>query len=331
MLPRGLTRSRSPRASSSSTAAAAAAPGHLGRLGSSRTPPGPGRGAPADRRRGRRPSTWPGPGSTCTRERPGTRPGSSTARQQQQQQQQGLKQLDPRRGLNSLDHQDTGLDGSTTRTRVSTGSTTGRVVLSRIAESLFWIGRYVERADVTARILDVQTQLRHRGPSSSTSRSPADCCWASSASSTTARSSSAAMLRLSAVGPRVRRLIVATLEAARESASRAARRCRPTMSSAIDTTWRTISAARCPGCAPPWPSTGSGNGAGDERRRRHHHEPRQPGTSTCSDAASSGRHDRSSAHAPRPSSASPPSRSTRPSAPAGLRVVPAYLGRDRGR
>ena len=27
-------------------------------------------------------------------------------------------------------------------------------MLSRIAESLFWIGRYVERADATARILD---------------------------------------------------------------------------------------------------------------------------------------------------------------------------------
>jgi uncharacterized alpha-E superfamily protein len=32
-------------------------------------------------------------------------------------------------------------------------------VLSRIAESLFWIGRYVERAEDTARILDVQSQL----------------------------------------------------------------------------------------------------------------------------------------------------------------------------
>ena len=28
-------------------------------------------------------------------------------------------------------------------------------MLSRIAESLYWIGRYVERADDTARILDV--------------------------------------------------------------------------------------------------------------------------------------------------------------------------------
>lgn len=33
------------------------------------------------------------------------------------------------------------------------------MMLSRIAESMFWIGRYVERAEDTARILDVQTQL----------------------------------------------------------------------------------------------------------------------------------------------------------------------------
>lgn len=32
-------------------------------------------------------------------------------------------------------------------------------MLSRIAESLFWIGRYIERADGTARILDVYLQL----------------------------------------------------------------------------------------------------------------------------------------------------------------------------
>ncbi|UDY25356.1 alpha-E domain-containing protein [Nocardioides sp. Kera G14] len=32
-------------------------------------------------------------------------------------------------------------------------------MLSRIAESIFWIGRYIERMEDTARILDVQTQL----------------------------------------------------------------------------------------------------------------------------------------------------------------------------
>jgi uncharacterized alpha-E superfamily protein len=37
-------------------------------------------------------------------------------------------------------------------------------VLSRIAESLFWIGRYVERADDTARILDVHLQLLSEEP-----------------------------------------------------------------------------------------------------------------------------------------------------------------------
>ncbi|GAA2246156.1 alpha-E domain-containing protein [Rarobacter faecitabidus] len=37
-------------------------------------------------------------------------------------------------------------------------------MLSRIAESLFWIGRYVERADDTARILDVHIQLLSENP-----------------------------------------------------------------------------------------------------------------------------------------------------------------------
>ncbi len=38
------------------------------------------------------------------------------------------------------------------------------MMLSRIAESLFWIGRYVERSDGTARILDVHLQLLLEDP-----------------------------------------------------------------------------------------------------------------------------------------------------------------------
>ena len=38
-------------------------------------------------------------------------------------------------------------------------------MLSRIAESMFWIGRYVERAEDTARILEVQTQMILEDPS----------------------------------------------------------------------------------------------------------------------------------------------------------------------
>lgn len=37
-------------------------------------------------------------------------------------------------------------------------------MLSRIAESVFWIGRYLERADATARILDVHIQLLLEDP-----------------------------------------------------------------------------------------------------------------------------------------------------------------------
>jgi len=37
-------------------------------------------------------------------------------------------------------------------------------VLSRIAESLFWIGRYIERADDTARLLDVHLQILLEDP-----------------------------------------------------------------------------------------------------------------------------------------------------------------------
>ena len=55
-------------------------------------------------------------------------------------------------------------------------------MLSRIAESLFWIGRYVERAEDTARILDVQTQLILEDPASTRRRPAATCSrsWASS-------------------------------------------------------------------------------------------------------------------------------------------------------
>src|SRR3954468_13796172 len=44
------------------------------------------------------------------------------------------------------------------------GRGSGCAVLSRIAESLFWIGRYIERSDGTARILDVHLQLLLEDP-----------------------------------------------------------------------------------------------------------------------------------------------------------------------
>ena len=51
-------------------------------------------------------------------------------------------------------------------------------MLSRIAESLFWIGRYVERADDTARILDVLLQILLEDPWVDED-APAGRCWPS--------------------------------------------------------------------------------------------------------------------------------------------------------
>ena len=46
----------------------------------------------------------------------------------------------------------------------NSGPTGEAPMLSRIAESLFWIGRYIERSDGTARILDVHLQLLLEDP-----------------------------------------------------------------------------------------------------------------------------------------------------------------------
>lgn len=119
-------------------------------------------------------------------------------------------------------------------------------MLSRIAESLFWIGRYVERADVTARILDVQTQLLVEDPNAREEEScrlvlgimgvdhdgPVD---------------QRVMLRMLLSDGSSDASIVATLGAARESARRARETLSTDMWSAINTTWRAMSSGRVPG------------------------------------------------------------------------------------
>ncbi len=58
-----------------------------------------------------------------------------------------------------------------------TATATGeRRMLSRIAESLFWIGRYVERADGTARLLDVHLRLTVDDPRDEQARGRRSCC-----------------------------------------------------------------------------------------------------------------------------------------------------------
>lgn len=119
-------------------------------------------------------------------------------------------------------------------------------MLSRIAESLFWIGRYFERADVTARILEVQSQLMVEDPTGSEEASCRVLL---------------GIMGLEYDGPLDHRQlmdllvydassdpsIVSTLAAARESARRARETLSTEMWTAINTTWRAIPSGRMTG------------------------------------------------------------------------------------
>lgn len=95
-------------------------------------------------------------------------------------------------------------------------------MLSRIAESLFWIGRYVERADSTARIADVHLQLMLEDQSIEEELACRSLlaimgCAAPEGESTTQRD----VLRLLAVDRDQPASIAHSLNAARENARRA--------------------------------------------------------------------------------------------------------------
>ena len=57
------------------------------------------------------------------------------------------------------------------------GSHAGASMLSRIAESMFWIGRYVERAEDTARLLQTHLRLLVEDTSAAARSTPAATCW----------------------------------------------------------------------------------------------------------------------------------------------------------
>ncbi len=95
---------------------------------------------------------------------------SDCPRRDQQQQQQQQQQSSSSRWLSSarrarVETIRSGNSGAGFDTPPEAGySTSGFPMLSRIAESLFWIGRYIERSDGTARILDVHLQLLLEDP-----------------------------------------------------------------------------------------------------------------------------------------------------------------------
>lgn len=136
-------------------------------------------------------------------------------------------------------------------------------MLSRIAESMFWIGRYVERAEDTARILDVQTQLIIEDSTidqEATCRSLLSIMGIEEADEDTPpgsvtvpdRVDVAAVLDLLAYDPASPVSIASALGSARESARRARETLSVPMWEAINTTYRAIpsghfQAQRAPG------------------------------------------------------------------------------------
>lgn len=118
-------------------------------------------------------------------------------------------------------------------------------MLSRIAESLFWIGRYVERAEDTARILEVQTQLMVEDP---TLDIPSTCDEVLAIMGVPVEAGEVVgtveLLQRLAYDPASPASIHATLRATREVARRARETMSTSMWEAVNTTWRAIPSGR---------------------------------------------------------------------------------------
>lgn len=117
-------------------------------------------------------------------------------------------------------------------------------MLSRIAQSLFWIGRYLERADDTARILDVQMQVLIEDPGMDERTSCEQLLSVMGVEDYTGQPNRWMMLDLLAHNPDSPVSIAAAIGAARESSRRARETLSTDIWAAINTTWRGLSTAR---------------------------------------------------------------------------------------
>jgi uncharacterized alpha-E superfamily protein len=125
-------------------------------------------------------------------------------------------------------------------------------MLSRIAESMFWIGRYVERAEDTARILDVQTQLILEDASideEATCRSLLSVMGVED--EPVGRVDLPQMLDVLCYDPNSPVSIASALAASRESARRARETLSVPMWEAINTTYRTLPSGQFHALRPP--------------------------------------------------------------------------------
>jgi uncharacterized alpha-E superfamily protein len=117
-------------------------------------------------------------------------------------------------------------------------------VLSRIAQSLFWIGRYLERADDTARILDVQMQVLIEDPGMDERVSCEQLLSVMGVEDYTGTPNRWLIMDLLAHNPDSPVSIASAIGAARESARRARETLSTDIWAAINTTWRGLGSAR---------------------------------------------------------------------------------------
>lgn len=117
-------------------------------------------------------------------------------------------------------------------------------MLSRIAQSLFWIGRYLERADDTARILDVQMQVLIEDPGMDERTSCEQLLSVMGVENYTGHPNRWMLLDLLAHNPDSPTSIAAAIGAARDSSRRARETLSTDIWAAINTTWRGLSTAR---------------------------------------------------------------------------------------
>lgn len=125
-------------------------------------------------------------------------------------------------------------------------------MLSRIAESMFWIGRYVERAEDTARILDVQMQLlveEGAADEETTCRTLLSIMGVESEPGD--HPDVTTVLRRLAYDPGSPTSIASALGAARESARRARETLSVPMWEALNTTYRALPSGQLTAMRPP--------------------------------------------------------------------------------
>lgn len=115
-------------------------------------------------------------------------------------------------------------------------------MLSRIAESLYWIGRYVERAEDTCRMLDVHLQLMVEDPATDPEQSAATLLAVLGVEAAPEPVGPDEAFRLVLFDRSAPCSVLASLSGARESARRARETVPPEMWESINTTWNSVRA-----------------------------------------------------------------------------------------